>query len=121
MQALKKGDRDSYLNQEKKIREGAGLPPYGRLAAIIVSGNDAAETERFVRGLTKIIPWAEQISVLGPAPAPIALVRGRHRWRFLVKAGRDVNIQAFLGQWLKEVKVKGSLALQVDVDPYNFL
>ena len=121
MQALKKGDRDSYLNQEKAIRENAGLPPYGRLAAIIISGNDAAETERFARSLSLIAPLADGITVLGPAVAPIAMVRGRHRWRFLVKTGRDVNLQAFLRLWLKDVKPKGSLALQVDVDPYNFL
>ena len=58
---------------------------------------------------------------MGPAAAPIAMVRGRHRFRFLVKAVRDVNLQAFLRLWLKDVKPKGSLALQVDVDPYNFL
>lgn len=121
MQALKKGDRDSYLNQEKAIRENAGLPPYGRLAAIIISGNDAAETERFARSLGLIAPLADGITVLGPAAAPIAMVRGRHRFRFLVKAGRDVNLQAFLRLWLKDVKPKGSLALQVDVDPYSFL
>jgi primosomal protein N' (replication factor Y) (superfamily II helicase) len=121
MQALRKGDRDGYLGQEKAIREGAGLPPYGRLAGIIVSGNDASETEAFARGLSRIIPLAEGITVLGPAPAPIALVRGRHRWRFLVKARREVNIQDFLRLWLKDVKTRGSLALQVDVDPYSFL
>ena len=120
-QALKKGDRDSYLNQEKAIRENVGLPPYGRLAAIILSGNDAAETERFARSLSLIAPLADGITLLGPAVAPIAMVRGRHRWRFLVKAGRDVNLQAFLRLWLKDVKPKGSLALQMDVDPYNFL
>ena len=87
MQALKKGDRDSYLNQEKAIRENAGLPPYGRLAAIIISGNDAAETERFARASAMIAPLADGITVLGPAAAPIAMVRGRHRLRFLVKAG----------------------------------
>ncbi len=64
---------------------------------------------------------AAGVTVLGPAPAPIALVRGRHRWRFLVKAGREVNIQGYLREWLKDVKPKGSLALQVDVDPYDFL
>ncbi|MCA3556204.1 primosomal protein N' [Aestuariivirga sp.] len=121
MQALKRGDRDSYLNQEKAIRETAGLPPYGRLAAIIVSGADAAETERFARNLGKIAPLADGIAVLGPAAAPIAMVRGRHRVRFLVKAKREANLQAFLRLWLKDVKPKGSLALQVDVDPYNFL
>ncbi len=121
MQALRKGERESYLNQEKAIRENAGLPPYGRLAALIVSGADGPETERFARNLGLIAPLADGITVLGPAPAPIAIVRGRHRWRFLVKASRDVNLQGFLRLWLKDVKPKGSLGLQVDVDPYNFL
>ncbi len=121
MQALKKGDRDSYLDQEKLIREEAGLPPYGRLAALIISGNDALETERFARNLGLVAPLADGITVLGPAAAPIAMVRGRHRWRFLVKAKREVNIQGFLRLWLTGVKPKGSLSLQIDVDPYNFL
>ncbi len=121
MQALKKGDRDSYLNQEKAIRENVGLPPYGRLAALIISGTEAAEVERFARSLGMIAPLADGITVLGPAQAPIAMVRGRHRWRFLVKATREANVQGFLRLWLKDVKPKGSLALQVDVDPYNFL
>jgi primosomal protein N' (replication factor Y) len=121
MQALKKGDRDGYLDQERIIRENAGLPPYGRLAAIIISGADAPSTERFAKALGSLVPLAEGVTVLGPAPAPIALVRGRHRWRFLVKARREVNIQDFLRVWLKDVKPKGSLHLAVDVDPYNFL
>ncbi len=66
-------------------------------------------------------PAAEGIQVLGPAPAPIAMVRGRHRVRLLVKAQRDVNLQAFLGAWLRDIRPKGSLSLQLDVDPYNFL
>ena len=121
MRALQTGDRDSYLSQEKMIRENANLPPYGRLAAIIISGADASETERFAKSLARIEPSGEGVTILGPAPAPIALIRGRHRWRYLVKANRDVNIQAFLREWLREVKPKGSLALQIDVDPYNFL
>jgi primosomal protein N' (replication factor Y) len=121
MKALRKGDRDSYLDQEKVIRENAGLPPYGRLAAIIISGTDGPDTERFARALGQIAPLAEGVTVLGPAQAPISIVRGRHRIRFLVKAAREVNIQGFLRLWLKDVKPKGSLALQVDVDPYNFL
>ncbi len=121
MQALKQGDRDGYLEQEKAIRESVELPPYGRLAALIVSGLNAPDTERFARGLGKTVPVAEGVTVLGPAPAPIAMVRGRHRWRYLVKAKREVNIQGFLRQWLEGVKPRGSIALQVDVDPYNFL
>ena len=101
--------------------EAAGLPPYGRLAALIVSGRDGVETERFVRDLARQAPAAEGIAVLGPAPAPLHLVRGRHRWRFLVKARREVNVQEFLKLWLKDVKLRGSLHLAIDVDPYNFL
>ncbi|MDE2445333.1 MAG: primosomal protein N' [Alphaproteobacteria bacterium] len=121
MQALLKGDRDTYLNMEKVVRENAGLPPHGRLAALVISGKDASETERFARFIANAAPLAEGITVLGPAPAPIAMVRGRTRWRLLVKAKRDVNIQSFLREWLREVKPKGSLALSIDVDPYNFL
>jgi primosomal protein N' (replication factor Y) (superfamily II helicase) len=121
MQALLKGDRDAYLNTEKIIRENAGLPPHGRLAALVISGMDASETERFARFIANNAPMAEGITVLGPAPAPIAMVRGRTRWRLLVKAKRDVNIQGFLREWLKDVKTKGSLKLEIDVDPYNFL
>ncbi len=121
MQALKHGDREGYLAQEKLIRENVGLPPYGRLAAVIISGSDPAETERFVRQIASVAPTGEAVAVLGPAQAPIHIVRGRHRWRFLVKAPREVNIQAFIRQWLKDVKPRGSLQLHIDVDPYNFL
>jgi primosomal protein N' (replication factor Y) (superfamily II helicase) len=121
MQALLQGDRDAYLNTEKIIRENAGLPPHGRLAALVISGMDASETERFARFIANNAPMAEGITVLGPAPAPIAMVRGRTRWRMLVKAKRDVNIQGFLREWLKGVKTRGSLKLEIDVDPYNFL
>ena len=121
MQALKSGDRESYFAQEKLIRQNAGLPPYGRLAAVIVSDTNAASAERFARSLGKSVPPTDDVQVLGPAVAPISVVRGRHRWRLLVKAARDVDIQAFLRLWLNEVKPKGSLQMQIDVDPYNFL
>ena len=121
MKALQRADRDAYLEGEKKIREIAGLPPHGRLAGLVVSGKDGTETERFARMIANQAPAAEGVQVLGPAPAPIAMVRGRHRFRLLVKATRDVNLQAFLGTWLKDIKPKGSLSLQLDVDPYNFL
>ena len=121
MRALVRGDRDAYLDGEKRIREMAGLPPHGRLAGVVISGKDAGETQRFARDVALKAPTAEGVQVLGPAPAPIAMVRGRHRIRLLVKAQRDVNLQAYLGAWLGDIKPKGSLDLQLDVDPYNFL
>ncbi len=121
MMALAKGDRDGFLDQEKRIREAGELPPYGRLASIIVSGRDAHETERFARAVAKRVPFGEGIHVLGPAPAPLHLVRGLYRWRFLVKARREVNIQLFILAWLDAIKPKGSLRINVDIDPYSFL
>jgi primosomal protein N' (replication factor Y) len=121
MRALAKGDRDGYLAEEKRLREEAELPPYGQLTAIIVSGRDGRETERFARSLYSSAPQGEGIHLLGPAPAPLHLVRGLYRWRYLVKARRSVNVQAFLRAWLADSKTKGSLRLAIDVDPYSFL
>jgi primosomal protein N' (replication factor Y) (superfamily II helicase) len=121
MRALQKGDREDYLTQEKRIREHAMLPPYGLMAAVIISGNDAGETERFAKSLSRLLPDTADTMVLGPAPAPIAVIRGRYRWRYLIKAGREVKLQAFLKAWLGDVKPKGQLAVQLDIDPYSFL
>ncbi|MGE0004517.1 MAG: primosomal protein N' [Parvibaculaceae bacterium] len=121
MQALARGDRDGFLAEEKRLREGAGLPPYGQLAALVISGREAHQTERFARSLQPLAPHGEGVHVLGPAPAPLHLVRGLYRWRYLVKARRSVNVQAFLRAWLAPVKVPGSLRLAIDVDPYSFL
>jgi primosomal protein N' (replication factor Y) (superfamily II helicase) len=121
MRALRNGDRDAYYAQEKIIRESALLPPYARLAALIISAATAVEAERFARDMARVMPQASDVQVLGPAQAPIALIRGRHRWRYLLKAGRDVDVQAYLRLWLKDVKARGSVQVQIDVDPYNFL
>ena len=121
MQALKDGDRASFLDHEKQIRQAAGLPPYGRLAGLIISGKDPGETESFTKYLSRCAPRTNDVHVLGPAPAPLHMVRGRTRWRFLVKCDRDVDIQSFIRSWLADVKTRGSLRLAIDVDPYNFM
>ncbi len=121
MQALADGDRDAFLAHEKHIRQAAGLPPYGRLASLIISGKDAAETDSFTRLLARRAPNTRDVHVLGPAPAPLYMVRGRYRWRFLIKCTRDVDIQSFLQTWLTDIKPRGSLRLAVDIDPYSFM
>jgi primosomal protein N' (replication factor Y) len=121
MVALKRGDREGFLAHEKRGRELAGLPPYGRLAGVIISGADQHETLRFAQSLAARVPLGEDVRVLGPAPAPLAMIRGRHRFRFLVKTGRDVNIQAFLNAWLGDVKTRGSIRMAIDVDAYSFM
>jgi primosomal protein N' (replication factor Y) len=121
MKALALGDRDRFLEGEAAARRGAGLPPFGRLAALIVSAGDAEAVDFAARALARSAPQLPGINVLGPAPAPLAVLRGRHRRRFLVKAGREVNLQAVLSGWLSRVRVQGSVRLQVDIDPYSFL
>ena len=121
MRALAAGDRDGFLAAEAAARRVAGLPPFGRLAALIVSAVDLDSVDEAARALARAAPQMPGIAVLGPAPAPLAILRGRHRRRFLVKAERGVNLQAVLRDWLGRVRLGGSVRLQVDIDPYSFL
>ena len=120
MRALAAGDRDGFLAAEAETRRAAGLPPFGRLAALIVSAGDPESADFAAAALSRATPLVPGVSVLGPAPAPLAVLRGRHRRRFLVKAERSVNLQAVLRDWLGRVRLGGSARLQVDVDPYGF-
>ncbi|WP_122464724.1 primosomal protein N' [Brevundimonas lutea] len=121
LQALQHGDREGFVETELAEREAASLPPWGRLAALILTGEKAEAVEDTAAALAAAIPNAERLEVYGPADAPLALVRGRRRKRLLVRADRDVDLQAFLRAWLARVKIPGSVRLTVDVDPYSFL
>lgn len=121
MQALAMQDRDAFTAAELDARQAAGLPPYGRLAALIVSSEDAAVLETYVAALAAAVPNAPDLEVFGPADAPLGLVRGRRRKRFLVRADRNVDLQAFLAAWRSRVKIPGAVRLTIDVDPHSFL
>jgi primosomal protein N' (replication factor Y) len=121
MQALAAGDRDGFLAAEANARREAGLPPFGRLAALIVSADDPDSADFAARALARATPQLPGVNVLGPAPAPLAILRRRHRRRFLVKAERNVNLQRVLRDWLGRVRLGGSVRLQVDIDPYSFI
>ena len=121
MQALLSGERDRFLELEAEGRRNHGWPPYGRLAALIVSAPDQEAAELTSAAIARAAPHLRGVAVLGPAPAPLAVLRGRHRRRFLVKAERPVNLQAVLRQWLGAVRIPSAVRLQVDVDPYSFL
>ncbi len=122
MQALVTGDRQAFYEAEIAMREEAGLPPFGRLAALIVSAKTRPEAESYARALALAAPEARLIQVLGPVEAPLAIVRGQHRQRLLVKAAREADLQAYLRAWLgNAAQPRGSLRLHVDVDPYSFL
>jgi primosomal protein N' (replication factor Y) len=122
LQALAAGDRDRFLKVEAEQRRAAALPPFTRLAALILSGPDGRQVEAAAQSLAKAAPRGEEgIGVLGPAPAPLAVLRGRHRWRLLLRTRRDIAPQAVLRRWLAEVKLPSSVRLAVDIDPYSFL
>jgi primosomal protein N' (replication factor Y) (superfamily II helicase) len=121
MQALAAGDKERFYAEELAERRDAGMPPFGRLAALIVSGRDLPAVRRFAALLAREAPAVPGVRVLGPAPAPLALLRGRYRQRLLVIAAPEIDLPALLRPWVKGRRLPGDLRLQVDVDPYSFL
>lgn len=121
MQAIAAGDREAFVEAESAARRAMRLPPYGRLAALIVAGPDPGATERAARRIARAAPVYRDARVLGPAPAPLAQLRGRWRWRLLLQADRAVNVQAILAEWLAEIELKEGVRLHIDIDPYSFM
>ena len=122
MKALVACDREAFYDTEIEQRERALYPPFGRLASLIVSAGDRPTAEGFARKLAAMAPRDEQIQVLGPAEAPLAVIKGRYRFRLLVKSARGVDLSGYLREWLAiGPKTKGNLKLEVDVDPQSFL
>ncbi|WP_375777995.1 primosomal protein N' [Bradyrhizobium sp. ma5] len=122
IKALIASDREAFYASEIDIRERTGYPPFGRLASLIISAGDRPTAEGFARKLAAVAPLDERIQVLGPAEAPLAVIKGRYRFRLLVKSLRNVDLSQYLREWLEVgPKTKGNLKLEVDVDPQSFL
>jgi primosomal protein N' (replication factor Y) len=121
MQALVQGDLAEFMASEAAVRRPGHWPPYGRLAALIVSADSAGAADALARELGVAAPHAEGVTVLGPAPAPLAILRGRHRRRLLLKTRRDIAVQPILRNWLGQVAVPRGGRVDVDVDPVSFL
>ncbi len=119
--ALVAGDTEAFYAAETEARREAGMPPYGRLAAIIVSSEDANAAQRTARTLADAAPEKDGFEVWGPAPAPLAMLRGRHRHRLLVHAARSFPMQDALRQWLGSCEWPAKVRVNVDVDPYSFV
>ena len=122
IQAWLQATATNFYQREIAARRDAGLPPFGRLASLLVSGGPREAVETYARSVALAAPPATKIQVLGPAEAPLSVIRGRHRYRLLVKATREADLQAYLRLWLSQIpKAKGDLRLTVDVDPYSLL
>ncbi len=122
MRAIISGDAEAFYEREIAERERAVLPPFGRLAGVIVSAASRAEAEGHARALRRTAPEASDLFVLGPAEAPLALLGGRHRFRLLIQGERRADIQGFIRTMLANgPKPRGSVRVQVDIDPQSFL
>jgi len=119
--ALANGDRDGFYAAETEARRDAGAPPFGRWAAIIISSEDEREARAASVRLGDTRPHLPDIHILGPAPAPLALLRGRYRYRFLVNARRSANLQDALREWLGRQQFPPGVRVGVDIDPYSFV
>ena len=121
IQALASGDAASFYAAETESRRSAGAPPFGRFAGIIVSSEVLDEATATARAIGRAAPAVEGMSVYGPAPAPLAMLRGRHRQRLLVHARRALDVQAVIRDWLAPLEWPRGVRVAVDVDPYSFL
>lgn len=119
--ALAANDRDAFYAAEAEARRDAGAPPFGRWAAIIVSSEDEAEARDAARAIGGSAPNLPDVLILGPAPAPMALLRGRYRYRLLINARRSAQVQKIIGQWLGGLRFPPGVRIGVDIDPYSFV
>jgi len=119
--ALVAGDRDRFMEAETMAREVLGLPPYGRLAAIIISAKDPSQVDAVSKDWARRAPNADGIQIWGPAEPRYGMVRGWHRRRLLIRADRDVDLSAYLWAWKKIMKPVSSVRVTIDIEPYSFV
>jgi primosomal protein N' (replication factor Y) len=121
MRALITGDADAFYFAETESRREAGAPPFGRFAGIVVSSEDQSAAHEIAKLIGRAAPEVEGMQVYGPAPAPLAMLRGRHRYRLLVHARRALDVQDVIRAWLGALEWPSKVRVVVDVDPYSFV
>ena len=119
--ALAAGDRERFISAELANREMLGLPPYGKLAAVIVSGLGEKETDALAKKFVSLAPRAEGIEILGPSEPPVGRLRGLFRRRILVQAEESVNLSKYMAVWRKKIRVPSRYKLHIDIDPQSFM
>ncbi|MEO1788888.1 MAG: primosomal protein N' [Pseudomonadota bacterium] len=122
IRAILSGEEEAFWRAEAAERKAAGVPPYGRMAGIVLSSPDVQAVFDLGADMARRDGPLRQIGaqVFGPAPAPIARIRGRHRVRLLVKADKTAPLQSALSDWLRQFRPKGDLRMAVDIDPQSF-
>lgn len=123
MQALRANARDQFLAVESDERRAATMPPYGRLAGVIISGKDEGQTKTFAQDLLRAAPSSivPGMKIWGPAEAPMYRLRGKFRFRFLVQSERGVIPQKTIADWIASTPAPSSIDVRVDIDPQSFV
>lgn len=121
LKALLANDREQFLKLEKKTRQLLKMPPFGKLAAVIVTGANQEIAEKLAIWLGQTAPNNDYISTLGPAPAPIYMLRGKYRYRLLVKTSKNIKIQEVIKEWMAKITIPSAVKIEVDIDPYSFM
>lgn len=121
VQALLSGDGDAFMAAERDARSRHHMPPFGRLVALILSGPEMADVLDTGRMLAAKAPVEHGVNIVGPAPAPMARVRGHHRFRMLVHTRKEIKVQPLIREWLSRIKPKKNVRIKVDIDPYSFM
>jgi primosomal protein N' (replication factor Y) len=119
--AISKNNRDDFFDKELMSRQNANMPPFGRLASIILSSRLERKLEIFSSELLKSAPLFKNVKIFGPAPAPIYFLRGRFRKRFLIKSDKNVNIQDVILNWTRKINIPNHIKLTIDIDPFSFM
>lgn len=121
MQALAKWDRDGFVALECEHRRMTAMPPYGRLAALIIEGKPEERVTEITQALAQAMPRLEGVMILGPAPAPLYKLRNLYRMRFLIRAPKHIAIQSIMQDWRARIKLPSTVQVKIDIDPINFM
>ena len=121
IRAIAKNNRDDFFEKELSSRKNANMPPFGRLAAIILSSKYEKKLDGFASELLRVAPLFKNVKIFGPAPAPLYFLRGKYRRRFLIKSDKTVNIQDVLLNWTNKIKTPHNVKLTIDIDPFSFM
>jgi primosomal protein N' (replication factor Y) len=121
MQSLASGGRDEFILNESTSRKLTNMPPYSRLAGVVISSRNDREAILVAKEIVAAAPMQKSVRILGPVPAPLFLLRGKFRYRILVQSPRNINIQSWLKSLLAQVKIPSGVKVKVDIDPYSFM
>jgi len=120
MDALRANDRDSFIKNELQIRKNAGVTPFGRMAAIIISNKDENIAQDYSKQIARTLPMNDNVRILGPSAATLYQLRGMYRYRILIITKKNINIQELIKTNISKVKIGHSTKIKIDIDPYSF-